>query len=648
MQNLTQKLFIALFTCLTFQVKAFDVWVSPNGSDKNSGTRDQPLATLSMALRKVRELRRLHDPSVVQGAHIILRGGIYQLVEPELIRPEDSSTADSPTSIEAAPGEKPVFSGGISVMGWKKAGNIDNLPKEAQGKIWVADAPRMAGRFTDIRQMWVNDLKANRASDYDEGKMLPRIRSVNNKKYEMWIPRPAFGSLKDGGQMEFFIHQWWGIATLRVKSVQAIDDSALVQFYEPENRLEFEHPWPAPFIDELKGRNGDTAFYYLNNERKFRIPRFNGNSAFFFMNDIRFLDRPGEWYHDQISGKIYYWPRAGEDLRSAEVKVPVLENLIQIEGAPDSPVSYITFKKIEFKHTTFLRPSKAGHVPLQAGFYLLDAYKMEIPGTTDKAGLENQAWIGRQPSAVSVRKSNHINFERCSFRHLAATGLDYISGTNHDLVEGCVFSDIGGTGIQIGFFGDASFEAHLPYDPSDRREVCSFETIRNNYITNCTNEDWGCVGISAGFVHDITINNNEISNLNYSGICVGWGWTKTVNAMRNNRIFANHIHHFAKNMYDVGGIYTLAAQPGSEIYYNSIHDLEKAPYTHDLIHWQYIYFDEGSSGIYVHDNWTEKDKFFTNTNGPGNSWVNNGPQVADSIKNAAGLEVDFRDLLNNH
>jgi hypothetical protein len=101
-------------------------------------------------------------------------------------------------------------------------------------------------------------------------------------------------------------------------------------------------------------------------------------------------------------------------------------------------------------------------------------------------------------------------------------------------------------------------------------------------------------------------------------------------------------------MYDVGGIYTLAAQPGSEICYNSIHDLEKAPYTHDLVHWQYIYFDEGSAGIYVHDNWTEKDKFFTNTNGPGNKWMNNGPQVADSIKNAAGLEAGFKDLLNSH
>jgi hypothetical protein len=631
--------------CISIQVSALEIWVSSKGSDKNPGTKEQPMVTLSMALRKARDLRRLKDPLIKEGVHIIMAGGLYKLYEPILIRPEDSGTPESPTFIEAALGENPVFSGAISVMGWKKAERVSNLPEEAQGKIWVADAPRIAGRFTDIRQMWVNDIKANRASDNDEGKTLKRIISVNKEKYEMWIPKPAFGSLKDCGQMEFFIHQEWAIAILRIKSIDIDGDNALVKFYDPECKVEFEHPWPAPFIDERKGQNGDTLFYYINDERKFRIPKFNGNSAFFFMNDIRLLDHQGEWFHDQLAGKIYYWPRTNEDLSKADVEVPVLENLVQIEGTPDLSVSCITFKNIEFQHTTFLRPSRAGHVPLQAGFYLLDAYKLRTPGTPDKGSLENQAWLGRQPAALSVRNANNINFERCSFKHLAATGLDYISGTSHDLIEGCIFSDIGGTGIQLGFFGDASSEAHLPYDPSDRREICSFETIRNNYITNCSNEDWGCIGISAGAVRNVTINNNELSNLNYSGICLGWGWTRTVSAMRNNKIFANHIHHFGKNMYDVGGIYALGAQPGSEIYNNSIHDLEKAPYTHDLVNWQYLYLDEGSSYIWVHNNWTEKDKFFTNTNGPGTKWENNGPQVSEVIKNAAGLEKNFKDLL---
>jgi hypothetical protein len=45
------------------------------------------------------------------------------------------------------------------------------------------------------------------------------------------------------------------------------------------------------------------------------------------------------------------------------------------------------------------------------------------------------------------------------------------------------------------------------------------------------------------------------------------------------------------------------------------------------------------------NNWTEVDKFFSNTPGPGNEWVNNGPQVADSIKVKAGIQTGFQDIL---
>ena len=39
---------------------------------------------------------------------------------------------------------------------------------------------------------------------------------------------------------------------------------------------------------------------------------------------------------------------------------------------------------------------------------------------------------------------------------MAATGLDFISGTNDDRIEGNVFTDIGGSGISIGKFAPDS------------------------------------------------------------------------------------------------------------------------------------------------------------------------------------------------
>jgi hypothetical protein len=603
-----------------------EIRVSPSGNDANPGTREKPLATVLMAQRQARELRRLNDPSIRDGIKIILQGGIYRLDEPLLFRPEDSGTAESPTLITAAEGEIPVISGGVKVEGWKKtSGSMAGLPAEAKGKVWVAEIPRVGGRRLEFRQMWVNDKKAERASTLTDGP-LPRILSVDKENQVLWIPKSSF-LITDIKQLEFVIHQWWAIANLRVKAIQVVGDSAAVTFHQPENRIEFEHPWPAPYIDSKKDKNG--------------------NSAFYFVNAMELLNKPGEWYADTDQGKIFYWPRQGEDLTKAEVIVPSLETLAVLNGTVDQPVQHIAFEGISFSHTGWLRPSTAGHVPLQAGFYLLDAYKLKTPGTPDKRSLENQAWLGRQSAAVAVRFAGNLKFEGCRFQHLAATGLDLIEGTNYNLVRGCIFSDIGGTAIQTGFFGDAAFEAPLPYNPSDSRVLCHHETISNNLITDVTNEDWGCVGIGVGFAHDITIEHNEISHLNYSGISVGWGWTKTIGCMKNNRIIANQIHHFAKNMYDVGGVYMLGAQPNSEIRGNAVHHLEKAPYAHDPNHYQYIYFDEGSSYIRAIDNWTEADKFFSNTPGPGNEWINNGPQVADSIRNAAGLQPEYRKLLND-
>src|ERR1044072_6857336 len=181
---------LALFVCLGMATKAADIWVSPNGSDANPGTKDKPVATVAMALRKARELRRLNDPAIANGIHIIITNGVYALSEPLFVRPEEPGTPSSPTIIEAAPGAKPVISGGLQVKGWHKATEkIAGLPAAAQGKVWVADAPVEAGRLLDFRQLWVNDKKAIRARDRN-GDSMHSILSWNHQTEQCWIPKP--------------------------------------------------------------------------------------------------------------------------------------------------------------------------------------------------------------------------------------------------------------------------------------------------------------------------------------------------------------------------------------------------------------------------------------------------------------------------
>lgn len=79
---------------------------------------------------------------------------------------------------------------------------------------------------------------------------------------------------------------------------------------------------------------------------------------------------------------------------------------------------------------------------------------------------------------------------------------------------------------------------------------------------------------------------------------------------------------------------------------DTVHSIYKPGYVHDPNHWFYLYTDEGSSFITVRDNWTEGEKYLQNANGPGNVWENNGPKVDSVIRERAGVEAAYKDLLN--
>ena len=106
---------VLLIIVTVLSVNAAEIWVSPQGSDLNIGTKSSPLASVQMALRKARDLRRLNDASIKGGIHIILMDGTFYLNEPLFVRPEDSGTIDSPTLIQADANAKPVLSGGLSI-----------------------------------------------------------------------------------------------------------------------------------------------------------------------------------------------------------------------------------------------------------------------------------------------------------------------------------------------------------------------------------------------------------------------------------------------------------------------------------------------------------------------------------------------------
>ena len=351
-----------------------------------------------------------------------------------------------------------------------------------------------------------------------------------------------------GNGLEMVVCQRWAMAILRVKDMKQRGDSIVVTFMEPESRLEFDHPWPQPVIG---GEKGSSAFI----------------------------------------------------LRTTELRDGI-EQLVVIGGTDKHRVSHIHFENITFEKTCWNRPLHRGHVTLQGGMPLVDAYKLkENEGLPWDAGLENQAWVERPVAAVSVSHASLVSFQGCTFRQLGATALDFIDATDSCSVTDCTFSDIGGTAIMAGSFAESPREVHRPYD--DLASHTRHLTISGNTISHATAEDWGAVAIGCGYVSDTEISHNTVDHVNYSGICVGWGWTAKETGMERNLIYNNNVSDYALQLYDAGGLYTLSNQPGSVIRDNIIGPPGPAPYaTNDRAF--RIYLDARTDGYTIEGNTTEK------------------------------------------
>jgi hypothetical protein len=395
------------------------------------------------------------------------------------------------------------------------------------------------------------------------------------------------------------LHEMWCVANLRIKDIKVQGDSAAITFHNPESHIHFMHPWPSPMVT-TDGHN----------------------SAFYLTNAKTLLDQPGEWYLDTKEERLYYMPRQGEDMRTAEVEVPALETLLRVEGTPDRPVTDVTLSGITFRHATWLRPSVMGHAPLQAGMYMTEAYKIkpQISRSNGDHKLDNQGWVGRPAAAVAVDAATDMTFSGCSFEHCASTALDCHTFISGGAVRRCSFSDIGGTAILAGSFAESPREVHRPY--THLAALCDHLTINRNVIEEATEEDWGCVGIGCGYVRYVHITGNTVKGVNYSGICVGWGWTPEDTGMRNNLICDNSVTDYARQLYDAGGIYTLSNQPGSAITDNVIGRPGPAPYaTNDRGFC--IYLDARTDGYVIDRNLCEP-LFGDNHPGPNVRWGMNG------------------------
>ncbi len=542
---------------------------------------------------------------------LVLLDGTYVLESPiELC--EDGTAHDSGTngfsvSIEAAPGAHPILSGGRRLGPWE--------PVPDRPGVFRAAAPGLR-----TRQLYVNGIRATRARSEVGLALYEKTRNGF-----LWHER-ALLSWPDVAGVEVVGRSEWKMFRCPVASAAATGGRSWTSLVLAQPCWA-NSQWP-----------GEARF----------------DSVAWIENALELLDSPGEWFLDERAGIMYYAPRPGESLDSAEAVAPVLETLVRATGGTDAGgapafLHDVKLSGIGFRYTTWLGPNDpSGYSDLQAGFH--------------RVGYDDR--IARTPSALAVLRARRVHVERCAFAHLGGAALSVEAGSKEVTILGNAFADISSTAIQVGDVGNAA----TTEDVWKTQAV----TVSNNLVRRAGVEYEGAVGILLGYGEGARIEHNDVGELPYTGISAGWGWDlEPASYARNNVVSANSVHDVMTVLNDGGGIYTLGPQPGSAVLGNLL----------ERVHTVAVYHDEGTTGFSTTQNvmdgyvywlriWTDsiRDNVITGNYGtvdsaycdgqPGASASCNfaGNVVADNVFttpwpdpallvcDGAGLEPEYRDL----
>lgn len=525
------------YLCKAKTSESIELYVAPNGSTNNPGTIQQPLPSIEDAKQKIRSIK---TNGFAGKMTVWLRGGRYEIENPIVFNYHDSGSADLTIEYKAYENEIPVIDGSKILDGtWKKT----------DGNIWTLKVPLL-----HERQWWFREL-------YKNGARQIRSRYPNKDKWLTVKHTEPAGEFKE--PLRVFFEEKIPFANLARKEAEAV----MYNLWScSRNRIEFSNENMIITRNAL-GWTGHGATSITKGRKVY------------LEHGLDFIDTAGEWYLDRDSQTLYYMAGENENPNDSTWTAPFADQLLRIKGRQEDPVRNLSFAGIKFHYTKWQLPL-FGYSGLQAGFY---GSKYVVQPT-----------YGPQ-LAVECSYMEDCIFDNIEIAHASSAAMGLSRGCNNNTIKNSTIFDVGSGGVMIGWQRIAN---EPPRQWFENGWSDSLDTPKQNSVTDCHIYDCGLTSMSAtgvfvAFSEDTLISHNEIHDLPYIGISVGFIWDDHPSQQKRTIVEYNHIHHCMKSVTDGAAIYTLGYQPGTLIRNNLIHD---------ILNGHAIYTDEGSSHIVFENN----------------------------------------------